>query len=60
MSVSYTSVRQHFLPTVHPTLTMAHEGTPQNFALWKEGTKQYVATKKCGSICKPVGYIKIN
>jgi hypothetical protein len=34
-----------FLPTAHPTLTMAHEGTTQNFALRKGGTKQYVVTK---------------
>jgi hypothetical protein len=33
------------LPTAHPTLTMAHEGTPQNFTLLKGGKKQYVATK---------------
>jgi hypothetical protein len=24
-----------FLTTAHPTLTMARDGTPQNFALWK-------------------------
>jgi hypothetical protein len=35
-----------FLPMAHPTVAMAHEGTPQNLALWKQGTKQYVATKK--------------
>jgi hypothetical protein len=29
----------------HPTLTMACEGTPQNFALQKVGTKQYIAKK---------------
>jgi hypothetical protein len=34
-----------FLPIVHPTLTMAHDGTSQSFALWKGGTKQYMATK---------------
>jgi hypothetical protein len=29
----------------HRTLTVTHEGTPQSFALWKGGTKQYVVTK---------------
>jgi hypothetical protein len=32
-------IRQCSLPMAHPTLTMAREGTPQNFALWKGGTK---------------------
>jgi hypothetical protein len=41
----------------HPMLTMAHEGTPQNFALWKRGTKQYVATKNADPICKALSYI---
>jgi hypothetical protein len=41
----YTSVPRSFLPTAHPTLTMAREGTPQNFALRKGGTKQCMATK---------------
>jgi hypothetical protein len=43
--VIYSSVPRPFLPMAHPTLTMSHEGTPQNFALWKGGTKQYVAIK---------------
>jgi hypothetical protein len=34
-----------FLLTAHPTLTMACEGTPQNFALRKMDTKEYMATK---------------
>jgi hypothetical protein len=29
----------------HTTLTMAPDGTPQNFSLQKGGTKQYTATK---------------
>jgi hypothetical protein len=29
----------------HPALTVAREGTPQNFALRKGGTEQYMATK---------------
>jgi hypothetical protein len=29
----------------HPHLTTAREGTPQNFALRKEGIKQNMATK---------------
>jgi hypothetical protein len=44
----YVSVPQHFfffLLTAQPNLTMVPEGTPQNLALTKEGTKQYVATK---------------
>jgi hypothetical protein len=28
-----------FFPTAHPNLTMAPEGTPQNLALWRGGTK---------------------
>jgi hypothetical protein len=42
-----------FLPTAHPTLTVAREGTPQNSALRKGGTKQYVATKNANHACKP-------
>jgi hypothetical protein len=34
-----------YLPTAHPTLAMAREDTPQNFAFQKEGIKQHVATK---------------
>jgi hypothetical protein len=30
--------RNLLLPTAHPTLTMAPEGTPQNVYLMKEGT----------------------
>jgi hypothetical protein len=37
--------------------TVAHGSTPQNFALWKGGTKQYVATKNGNPICKPLIYI---
>jgi hypothetical protein len=37
-----------FLLTAHPRLTVACEGTPQKFALRKGGTKQHVATMKCG------------
>jgi hypothetical protein len=49
-----------FLPTAHPTLTMAPEGTPQNFASRKGGTKQYVA-KNADPVCKfKVTLIKIN
>jgi hypothetical protein len=40
------------LPTAHPTITMPHEGTPQNFALRKVGTKQYVATRNADNIRK--------
>jgi hypothetical protein len=38
------SIPQLFVvPTTHPTLTMARDGT-HNFAARKGGTKQYVAT----------------
>jgi hypothetical protein len=46
-----------FLPMAHPTVAMAHGGTPQNLALWKQGTKQYVATKNASPMCKPLSYI---
>jgi hypothetical protein len=35
---------------------MAREGKPQNSALQKERTKQYVATKNVGPICKSLSY----
>jgi hypothetical protein len=41
----------------HPTLAMAREGTPQNFALRKGGTKEHVDTD---SIRKALGYIELN
>jgi hypothetical protein len=42
----YTSDPQPFsLPTAHPALTMAREGTAQHFELLNGGTRQYVATK---------------
>jgi hypothetical protein len=41
-----------FVPTAHPTLTVACEGTHQNFALQKGGTEQYVGTKNADPICK--------
>jgi hypothetical protein len=53
--MGYFSVPQPFLPTAHPTLTMARKSTPQNFALRKEGTKQYEATKN-DPICKSLIY----
>jgi hypothetical protein len=53
--VCYTSIPQPFLPTAHPSLLMAHDGTPQNFALRKGGTK-YVATKNA-DICKSLNCI---
>jgi hypothetical protein len=59
----YYSVYQCYatvLPTAQPTLTMAREGTSQNFALRKGGTKQYTATKKCGSIRKPLSCMNYN
>jgi hypothetical protein len=43
--VSYTSVPQLFLPRAHPTLTMARDGTPQNFTLQKGCTKYHEAIK---------------
>jgi poly(3-hydroxybutyrate) depolymerase len=49
------SIRQD--TPAHPTLTMAREGTPQNFALQKGGTKQYVATRNANPICKSLSYI---
>jgi hypothetical protein len=36
---------QTFLRTAHPTLTIAREGTPQNFALTNGGTKRCFDTK---------------
>jgi hypothetical protein len=37
---SFKSVSHNlFLPTEHATLTTVSEGTPQNFALQEEGTK---------------------
>jgi hypothetical protein len=44
----------------HPTLTTAPEGTPQNLALQKGGTKQYVATKNEDPITKHLSYIDSN
>jgi hypothetical protein len=35
---------------------MAHEGTSQNFALQKGGTKQYVTTNDMDPICKSLSY----
>jgi hypothetical protein len=40
-------IRNLLLTTAHPTLKMAHEDTPQNFALWKGDIKQNVTTEKC-------------
>jgi hypothetical protein len=48
---------ENFLPTGHPTLTMAHEGTPRNFTLRKGGKKQYVGTENANPICKSLSYI---
>jgi hypothetical protein len=53
--VSYISVRQPFLPTARPTITVAPHGTPQ-FTLRKGGIKQYVATKISDPICKYLSY----
>jgi hypothetical protein len=39
------------------TLTMAPDGILQNLALWKSGTKQYIARKDVEPICKPLSYI---
>jgi hypothetical protein len=52
--------RNLFLPMAHATLTLAREGTPQNFTLRKGGTKQYVVTENADPICKSLSYIKIN
>jgi hypothetical protein len=46
-----------FLPTARLTLTMAREGTPQNFSSRTGGAKQYVATKDVDPICKFLSYI---
>jgi hypothetical protein len=54
--VSIAAFHNLFLPTAHPTLTMAHEGTPQNLALRKGVTKQYVTTKNADPICKAVKF----
>jgi hypothetical protein len=32
-----------FSPAAHPNLSKTHDGTPQNFASWKGGTKLYMA-----------------
>jgi hypothetical protein len=41
----------------HTILTVAHVGTPQNFALEKGGTKEYVATENAHPISIPLSYI---
>jgi hypothetical protein len=56
----YLAIPQTCLPTAQPTLTMSHEDTPQNFALRKGGTKQYVATEIADPICKSLIYIDYN
>jgi hypothetical protein len=41
--VSYCSVPQPFSPVAHHKLSKTHDGTPQNFASRKGGTKLYLA-----------------
>jgi hypothetical protein len=36
-------IRNLFSPAAHPNLLKTHDGTPQNFALQKRGTKLYKA-----------------
>lgn len=40
--------RNLLLPMALPSVTVARDGTPQNSALRKEGTKQYMATENAG------------
>jgi hypothetical protein len=49
--VAYRNVPQpFFLPTAHTTLTMAHEGTSQNFAL-RRAYKTIRGHKKANPLC---------
>jgi hypothetical protein len=40
-----------FLPTAHPSLAMARDGTP-HLVLRKSGLKQYVSTKSVDPLCR--------
>jgi hypothetical protein len=51
------TLHNFLLHAAHPTSTMAHEGTPQNFPLQKGGTKQYIATINASPTCKSFSYI---
>jgi hypothetical protein len=46
-----------FLPTARPTLTLAREGAPQNFALRKKGYKTIRGHKNVGPVCTLLSYI---
>jgi hypothetical protein len=54
LSIVYISVSQAFKPFY---TILAPDGSPQNVALRKGGTKQYVITKSADPLCKTSSYV---